>query len=142
MIDLIREWFDMVASGPAEAWPAHATDDVVIRLPFAPPGVANELRGLTQAVAALSALWKAKKSFTWHDVVIRRTEDPELFVTTARSEAVLLSGQHYANSYVMLTRMRHGKVIEHVEYFNPLPVIEVFGRGGRSRLQFPTIKTR
>jgi hypothetical protein len=28
----------------------------------------------------------------------------------------------------MLTRMRHGKVIEHVEYFNPLPVIEVFGR--------------
>lgn len=128
MIDLIREWFDVVASGPAEAWPALAADDVVIRLPFAPPGVTNELRGLTQAVAALSAVWKAKESFTWHDVVIRRTEDPELFVSTARSEAVLLSGQHYANSYVMLTRMRHGKVIEHVEYFNPLPVIEVFGR--------------
>jgi ketosteroid isomerase-like protein len=128
VIDLIREWFDMVATGPAEAWRARATDDVVIRLPFAPPGVANELRGLTQAVATLSAVWKAKQSFTWHDVVIRRTEDPELFVSTARSEAVLLSGQHYANSYVMLTRMRHGKVIEHVEYFNPLPVIEVFGR--------------
>ena len=128
MIDLIREWFDIVATGPAEAWPDRAADDVVIRLPFAPPGVANELRGLTQAVAALSAVWKSKESFTWHDVVIRRTEDPELFVSTARSEAVLLSGQHYANSYVMLTRMRHGKVIEHVEYFNPLPVIEVFGR--------------
>ena len=81
-----------------------------------------------EAIAALGTLWKAKQSFVWHDVVIRRTEDPELFVTTARSEAVLLSGQHYANSYVILTRMRDRKVAEHVEYFNPLPVIEVFGR--------------
>jgi ketosteroid isomerase-like protein len=127
MIKLIREWLDLVSSGPAEAWSTHATDDVVIRLPFAPPGVANELRGRSHAIEALSDHWQAKKSFTWHDVVIRGTDDPELFVTTARSEAVLVSGQHYANSYVILTRLRDGKVAEHVEYFNPLPVIEVFG---------------
>ena len=127
MIDLIREWLDVVSSGPAEAWSNYATLDVVIRLPFAPPGVAKELRGRAEAIAALSAVWKAKQSFAWHDVVIRRTEDPQLFLTTARSEAVLVSGQHYANSYVILTRMRDRKVAEHVEYFNPLPVIEVFG---------------
>ncbi len=128
MIKLIREWLELVSSGPAEAWPAYATDDVVIRLPFAPPGVVSELRGRTHAIEALSSIWKAKKSFTWHDVVIRGTDDSELFVTTARSEAVLVSGQHYANSYVILTRLRDRKVAEHVEYFNPLPVIEVFGR--------------
>jgi ketosteroid isomerase-like protein len=133
MIKLIREWLDLVSSGPAEAWPAYATDDVVIRLPFAPPGVANELRGRTQAIEALSGLWKAKKCFAWHDVVIRRTDDPELFVTTARSEAVLVSGQHYANNYVILTRLRDRKVTEHVEYFNPLPVIEVFGATGSGK---------
>lgn len=127
MIELIREWLDAVSSGPAEAWSTRATPDVVIRLPFAPPGVAQELRGMAQAIAALSAAWKAKASFAWHDVVIRGTDDPQLFVTTARSEAVLLSGRHYANSYVILTRMRDRKVAEHVEYFNPLPVIEVFG---------------
>ena len=127
MINLIREWLDVVSSGPAEAWPSYATDDAVIRLPFAPPGVAKELRGRIQAIEALSGLWQAKKSFAWHDVVIRRTDDPELFVTTARSEAVLVSGQNYANTYVILTRLRDGKVAEHVEYFNPLPVIEVFG---------------
>jgi uncharacterized protein len=133
MIDLIREWLDIVSSGPAEAWSTHATPDVVIRLPFAPPGVVKELRGRAEAIAALGAVWKAKESFAWHDVVIRRTEDPELFVTTARSEAVLRSGQHYANSYVILTRMRDRKVAEHVEYFNPLPVIEVFGRPGSEK---------
>jgi ketosteroid isomerase-like protein len=128
MIKLIREWLDLVSSGPAERWPTFAADDVVIRLPFAPPGVASELRGRAHAIEALGDLWKAKKSFAWHDVVIRRTDDPGLFVTTARSEAVLMSGQHYANDYVILTRLRDGKVVEHVEYFNPLPVIEVFLR--------------
>jgi uncharacterized protein len=127
MIKLIREWLDVVSSGPAEAWSSYATADIVIRLPFAPPGVVSELRGRTHAIEALSGLWKAKKSFAWLDVVIRGTDDPELFVTTARSEAVLMSGQRYANSYVILTRLKDRKVIEHVEYFNPLPVIEVFG---------------
>jgi ketosteroid isomerase-like protein len=123
----VREWLDITANGPAEAWRERAADEVVIRLPFAPPGVANELRGLNEAIAAMTPMWNAKKSFTWHDVVIRGTDDPELFVTTARSEVLLLSGQHYANSYVMLTRIRNVRVVEHVEYFNPLPVIEVFG---------------
>ena len=36
MIKLIGEWLDLVSSGPAQAWPAYATDDVVIRLPFRP----------------------------------------------------------------------------------------------------------
>jgi ketosteroid isomerase-like protein len=126
-IQRVREWLDVTANGPAEAWHERAVDDVVIRLPFAPPGVANELRGLSQAIAAMTPMWNGKKSFIWHDVVIRGTDDPGLFVTTARSEVLLLSGQHYANSYVILTRLQDARVVEHVEYFNPLPVIEVFG---------------
>jgi ketosteroid isomerase-like protein len=127
LTQLMRDWLDIVATGPAEAWPDRVAADVVIRLPFAPPGVPNELRGRTAAIAQLSPVWGAKKQFDWRDVVIVRTEDPELLVTTARSEVLLLSGQLYANSYVILTRFRDGKVVEHIEYFNPLPVIEAFG---------------
>lgn len=123
----MRDWLDAVAQGPAEAWPALAAEDVVIRLPFAPPGVPNELRGRAQAIAQMTPVWQAKKRFDWRDVVILRTEDPDLLVVTARSEVALLSGQDYANSYVILARFRDGKVVEHVEYFNPLPVIQAFG---------------
>lgn len=129
VIDLVRHWMDIVASGPAEAWSGKVAEDILIRLPFAPPGVPNELRGIGPSIAALSPVWAGKISFNWFDVVIRRTEDPELVVTTARSEVALVSGQNYANSYVMLTRIRDGKVVEHVEYFNPLCVIEAFGKG-------------
>jgi ketosteroid isomerase-like protein len=127
MVKLMRQWLDVVAKGPAEAWPALAVDDVVIRLPYAPAGVADELRGQAEAVRAMSPVWQAKERFDWHDVVILRTEDPDLLVTTARSEVVYSSGQRYANSYVILTRFRDGKVVEHVEYFNPLPVLALLG---------------
>jgi ketosteroid isomerase-like protein len=124
---LMREWLDILATGPAEAWRGKVAEDLIIRLPFAPPGVNSTLVGFDQAVEALSTVWKSKLRFTWLDVVIRTTEDPELLVTTARSEVLLVSGQNYANTYVMLTRFREGKVIEHVEYFNPLLVMEAYG---------------
>jgi ketosteroid isomerase-like protein len=125
---LIRQWMDMTAMGPADAWTGKVADDVVVRLPYAPSGVLAEMRGFDHARDTLSHHWGTKQSFAWHDVVIRQTEDPELYVTTARSEAILASGAPYRNNYVMLTRVRDGKIVAHDEYFNPLPIIEMLER--------------
>lgn len=127
VIVVMREWLELAAMGPAEAWAGRVARDVKIRLPFAPPGVATELDGFDAAVAGLSVAWTAKERFEWREVSIRRTDDPELLVTTARAEALLRTGRRYTNSYVMLTRIRDGLVVEHVEYFNPLAVLEAYG---------------
>ena len=127
---LIRKWMEITAMGPAEDWVGRASDDLVLRLPYAPPGVKAELRGFDAARDELGHHWATKTSFDWVDVVIRETEDPELFVTTARSEVMLANGQPYRNDYVMLTRVRDGKVVEHTEYFNPLPIVEMLGNRG------------
>lgn len=125
---LIRDWLEITAMGPAEAWEGKASDDVVMRLPFAPPGVAAETRGFEAVRGMLSHHWPTKKSFAWRDVAIRATEDPALFVTTARSEVILASGEPYANDYIMLTRVRGGRVVEHTEYFNPLPIMAMLAK--------------
>jgi ketosteroid isomerase-like protein len=127
---LIREWMDLMAIGPAEAWEGKASSDLRVTLPYAPPGVAAEMLGFEAARETLSRHWDSKQSFEWRDVVTKATEDPELYVTTARSEAVMTSGQRYANSYVMLTRVRGGMIVEHAEYFNPLPIVELLGGAG------------
>ena len=124
---LIREWLDLTAMGPGEGWEDKASPDVVMRLPYAPPGVLAEMRGLDQVRETLSHHWGTKQSFAWRDVAIRATEDPELFVTTARSEVLLASGDPYANAYVIFTRVRGGRIVEHVEYFNPLPIVAMLG---------------
>jgi ketosteroid isomerase-like protein len=128
--ELIREWMDLMAVGPAEAWEGKASADVRVTLPFAPPGVAVEMSGFHSARDTLSHHWGSKQSFEWRDVTIRQTDDPELFVTTARSEAVMTDGRRYANSYVMLTRVSDGLIVEHAEYFNPLPIIALLGEAG------------
>ena len=125
---LIREWMQITAMGPAEAWEGKASDDLVFRLPYAPPGVTEEVRGFAAAREMLSHHWAGKQRFDWLDVVILATEDPELFVTTARSDVLMDGGVPYGNDYVMLTRVRDGKVVEHAEYFNPLPVLEMLKR--------------
>ncbi|MDB5726679.1 MAG: hypothetical protein JWQ16_3433 [Novosphingobium sp.] len=125
--DLIREWMDLAAIGPAEGWVGKVATDVVVRLPYAPPGVVPEMHGFDQARDTLGHHWGSKQCFDWHDVVIRQTEDPELYMVTARSEAVMTGGGSYANKYVMLTRVRGGMIAEHTEYFNPLPIIKLLG---------------
>jgi ketosteroid isomerase-like protein len=123
---LVREWLDMLASGPAEFWQGRVANDIVVRLPYAPPGVASAMDGIDQAIAAMTSHWDMTERFDWCDLVVRSTDDPGLYVTTARSDVLFRSGQRYANDYVIFTRIRDGIVIEHTEYFNPLPVIEMF----------------
>lgn len=124
---MMSDWLDVIARGAFDEWPERVAEDVVLKLPYAPPGVPAELRGFRQARDALSSVWNTKKSFAWFDVVIRSTDDPDLVVATCRSEVLLASGKRYANDYVIFTRFRDGKVLEHTEYFNPLRVIESFG---------------
>lgn len=127
--NLVRDWMSILASGPAEAWDGKVAPDVRIRLPFAPPGVTAEVRGIRAAIEAMTAHWGATQSFDWRDIVIRRTEENGLFVSTARSEVLLRSGRRYANDYIMFTRIADGLIVEHTEFFNPLPVIEMLAPG-------------
>jgi ketosteroid isomerase-like protein len=129
LVALTREWLDIIAAGRFDDWGTRVAEDVVFRLPFAPPGAPEEMRGIETARETLRATWDGKKHFAWHDMVIRRTDDPDLVVTTARSEAEFVSGKRYANSYVIFTRFRDGMVVEHVEYLNPLKVLEAFDLG-------------
>ncbi len=123
IVELAREWLEAFPEGNFDAFPGKISPDLVLRLPFVPPGVPSEVKGreTVQALLAGSAAGRSKLVFS--DVVIRRTEDPDLIMTTASAEATMASGKIYRNSYVMLTRIHDGTVLEHTEYLNPLAVI-------------------
>jgi ketosteroid isomerase-like protein len=125
-VELMRAWLEVFAEGEFDAFPGEVSPDFVLRLPFVPPGVASEIRGREAVQKALRETGKRRSRLVFQDVVVRRTEDPELLVTTARAEATMASGRVYRNEYIMLTRIRDGMVLEHVEYLNPLAVMESF----------------
>lgn len=124
IVELARAWLDIFAEGDFDAFPGEISPDFVLRLPFVPAGVPSEFRGRETAQAALAGSAKSRSKLVFENVRILRTEDPDLVVTTADAEASMANGKIYRNSYVMLTRIRDGVVLEHVEYLNPLAVME------------------
>lgn len=123
-VELMRAWLETFGEGEWDAFPGRIAPDFTLRLPYVPAGVPNEINGREAVRERLSASSKGRSRLVFHDVRILRTEDPELLLTTCRGEATMANGKPYRNSYVMLTRIRDGEVLEHTEYLNPLAVIE------------------
>ena len=124
IVTLTEAWLEHFPEGDFEGFPGEVSADFVLRLPFVPPGVPNEIRGREAVRETLAKTAKGRSKLIFSDKVIRRTEDPELVVTTANAQATMANGNVYRNSYVMLTRIRDGVVIEHTEYLNPLAIME------------------
>ena len=124
---LVKAWLEVLPEGRFDLFPGTIADDFVLRLPFAPPGVPNEFAGRETVEAVLQKTALGRSPLVFYDVVTLRTEDPHLFLTTCRGEATMNSGKPYRNSYAILTRIRDGVVLEHIEYLNPLAVMEAAG---------------
>lgn len=124
---LVGEWLEVLPEGRFDAFPGTIADDFVLRLPFPPPGVPAEFKGRETVQAAMQKTAQGRSALKFFDIVTLRTEDPHLFLTTCRGEARMNSGKPYRNSYAILTRIRDGVVLEHIEYLNPLAVMEAMG---------------
>lgn len=124
---LVHQWLKVMPEGRFDALPGKVAEQFVLRLPFAPPGVPEEFRGRAAAQAALSGSAKNRAPLVFTDLVVLRTEDPDLYVATANASTTMGNGKPYANSYVIFVRLEGGQIAEHTEYLNPLKVIEAMG---------------
>ena len=124
VVELTRAWLKAFPDGEFDTYPGNISQEFTLRLPFLPPGVQGEYIGRDTAQAVLKQTARGRSPLVFSDVTILRTEDPNLVVTTAKGEAVMNNGRIYRNEFIMLTRFRDGALVEHVEYLNPLPVID------------------
>jgi ketosteroid isomerase-like protein len=81
---------------------------------------------------------KGQMAQTWHHLyaslegglkmeVLDMMAEENRVAATVRSHAITRNGLTYENDYLMLFRLRHGKVVEVREYTDPMHAIEVFG---------------
>ncbi len=122
IVELAHAWVNNFAEGNFDHFPGEVAPNFILRLPFLPEGIPNEYKGRDTAQAVLAGSAERRSKLQFSDVVILKTEDPELVVITARAQATLDDGSLYKNEYIMLTRIRGNTVLEHTEYLNPLAV--------------------
>lgn len=125
-LELARKWLEVMPEGRFDLLADQISPELVLRLPFAPPGVPTEFFGRDMAQQALSLSAKSRSPLVFANVALLGTDDHELFVATASGQATMASGKIYRNSYVIFVRIRHGMVIEHIEYMNPLNIIAAY----------------
>lgn len=122
---VVHAWLDILARGAVDEWETVTDAELSMEVAFM-PGNTGPVIGRDANRAIVGEFWKAWKAFSFHDVAVHATRDPELVFATARSQAETAWGAPYANTYVFRTRLRDGKIVEHTEFFNALPVLEVF----------------
>ena len=121
-----RRWLDVLARGATDEWSQIVSPDLAMHAVFM-PGVSGPEHGREAAAAMVGNFWKAWKRFSFHDIEVHEAADrPGLVFMTARSEALTVWDAPYANTYVFRTVIADGQVVDHREYFDPLPVLEVF----------------
>ncbi len=126
-LDLLREFLDILPEGRFDEFSGQIAEDFALRLPYPPPGVPGEFLGREVVRERLQSTAKGRSPIVFSDPVLRRTDNPELFVTTGKGQATMNNGKDYRNSYVMFTRIKDGVVLEHIEYLNSLAVMAVMG---------------
>lgn len=122
-LQLAHRWLNVLAQADYDAWATIAANDLVIHTPYAPTGFPKVSAGRDVALAMARQYGAILKTFEYLDVELHTTDDPELIMGTARSEATTASGGRYENQYCVIMRVRNGTLIEYTEYFDPQRII-------------------
>ncbi|AQA04617.1 hypothetical protein BVC93_21795 [Mycobacterium sp. MS1601] len=101
-------------------------DHLTMRFPYIVDGYPKELQGRSQCEGFLSSVAAIFRQVRWVKRDVYSTSDPELAMAIAESSVILSGGGTYTNDYVLLLRMREGKIIEYTEYFDPNRAHSVF----------------
>jgi ketosteroid isomerase-like protein len=105
-------------------------EDAVVEAPFARPGMPRRIEGR----AAFQAFAEPRRAafpvrFTgFHDVVVHETADPEVIVAEYElAGTVTTTGRSAAAAFVLVLRVREGKIVHMREYQNVLAIADALG---------------
>lgn len=121
------QWLDTLARGATDEWDGLVSPDFRMHAPLMPGEPEIPTEGIEPNRARVAAVWQAWANFRFTDVDAHTAaDDQDLVFVTARSEAKTVWGAPYANQYFIRLRFRDGKLVEHLEFLDPRPVLAAF----------------
>jgi uncharacterized protein len=117
--EVVERFMAAMSTLDTAAMLAEAADDIVVRLPAAPPGLPREAAGkpaFAEFLAGVGALWTS-----WsmpRRAVHPLADDPERAVVEYASDSVNADGSPYRNTYLSMAWVRDGRLVEFTEFFD------------------------
>lgn len=125
----VEEMIRVTLANSAELMGSVYAPDVVIEIPFAPPGMPTRYEGL----AGLQQRWASvqeHRSFTDIDeITIHETPDPERVIAEYRVHGVIIAtGATFALRFLMITTVRDGLIVESRDFSDVIGAARAYGR--------------
>jgi len=115
------------AAGDVDGWLARAHDDIVLELPYAPPGSPSRVEGKT-AVAEYLRTVPAGIDFQQLDFDVHQTVAAEAAAVEWTAKGVVrATGAAYEMTYVVVLTLRDGLMRTYRDYWNPLVLLDTLG---------------
>jgi ketosteroid isomerase-like protein len=127
----VAELVRRMVAGEGVAFADLFAEDGVLRFPFAPPGMPQEIHG-REAIRASRTSEVGRRSLLAMegvDLVVRETDDPEVVVTEI---------EHYGHSQALdgpyrfralgVVRVRDGEIVSYDDYMDPIAMAALLGR--------------
>jgi ketosteroid isomerase-like protein len=123
---VVDSFFNAMEAQKFEAIKEIFAENAVQLLPYAPEGFPNRLEGSEAIYNQFSGLtaYFSQMKFARE---IYATEDPNFFFVKFKGDMEVKSGGNYKNDYLATFKLENGKIIEYVEYFNPIVMAKAFG---------------
>lgn len=115
------------AAGDVDGWLAYAHDDIVLELPYAPPGAPSRVAGKAAVADYLRAV-PAGIDFRQMDFTVHQTVAPETAVIEWTAAGVVkATGAAYEMTYVVILTLQDGLMRTYRDYWNPLVLQNTLG---------------
>ena len=126
--DVVRGYLDAVGSLDLEALARSFHDDVVMDLPYAPPGFPQQVSGKPAVCEFFAGMPGFVAPLSFYDYQLVLVPETEEVIAEYRSASeVLATGNPYRNRYISRFTVRDGVIERFAEYFDPLILIEALG---------------
>ncbi|MGW5106105.1 nuclear transport factor 2 family protein [Nocardia sp. NPDC004123] len=125
--DTVGQLLEHLSKGALEQALALADDNVVMSIPFQPPGYVTRIEGKSELRAFLARVLDLFSPFELHLTETFLSDTDESVVAHYYSDAtVARTGKPYENTYLAIFRFADGLLTEWTEFANPLVVLKSF----------------
>jgi len=109
------------------------SDDPVVEIPFAPPGLPRTYRTTTEFLNFWDPIFQSfRGKFDWTVVELIVAEDPDTIVALTKSDVDVVTPMgplKYQGEYIQIFRFKDGKVREFREYIDSAAMSKIYGFG-------------
>lgn len=126
--DVFTQATTAFSEGDVDGWLALAHDDIVLELPYAPPGNPDRVEGKAAVAEYLRAVPAGIDFEAITNLQVFQTLAPETAVIEWSTKGrIKATGAPYEMSYVVILTLKDGLMHTYRDYWNPLVLVDAMG---------------